>query len=461
MTIKKNVVCSSAILGTEMHVNVYGKKGLPIVVFPTLGQAPESLEEAGVIDELADYLDSGTVQLFCAETIDHESWGSAADPEQRAQRQETYYHFVVDELVPLVHKVSGGDARPLALGCDTGATQAAIVALRRPDLFQGCVCLSGCYDSRRYFGDWMDATLYDNTPCAFLAQMPVDHPYVAVYNQRQLLFCTGQEASEADSLRSTREMDTQLARLGVEAWCDYWGGDVTHTWFWWKKQLRYFLPIVLADVEKTTAAEKPAKKRATTRKKATTTKAATTKAAAKPAAKKTAVTKAAAKPAAKAEEKPAAKKAATTKAAAAKAEEKPATKAAATKTAAKPAAKKPAAAKTTAAKAATKTTAVAKAEKPAAPAKAVKAAAPAKAEKAAVPAKAVKAAAPAKATKAAAPAKAEDAPKAAPAAKKATAKPATKAAAKPATKATATKAAAKPAAKTSAAKKPAKGSATK
>ncbi len=484
MTIKKNVVCSSAILGTEMHVNVYGKKGLPIVVFPTLGQAPESIEEAGVIDELADYLDSGTVQLFCTETIDSESWGSAADPEQRAQRQETYYHYVVDELVPLVHKVSGGDARPLALGCDAGATQAAIVALRRPDLFQGCVCLSGCYDSRRYFGDWMDATLYDNTPCAFLAQMPADHPYVAVYNQRQLLFCTGQEASEADSLRATRAMDTQLARLGVEAWCDYWGGDVTHTWFWWKKQLRYFLPIVLADVEKTTAVEKPAKKRATTRKKAATTKAASTKAAAaKPAA---AATKAAAAKSAAAA-KPAAKKAATTKAAAektaAKAEEKPATKAAAKPAAKKPAAAKPAAkpaaAKATADKAATKTTAVAKAEKPAAPAKAEKAAVPAKAVKAAAPAKAVKAAAPAKATKAAAPAKAEDAPKAAPAAKKAAAKPATKAATKPAAKPAAAKAetkatTAKPAAKTAAkpaakpaaapkasAKKPAKGTATK
>ena len=479
MTIKKNVVCSSAILGTEMHVNVYGKKGLPIVVFPTLGQAPESIEEAGVIDELADYLDSGTVQLFCTETIDSESWGSAADPEQRAQRQETYYHYVVDELVPLVHKVSGGDARPLALGCDAGATQAAIVALRRPDLFQGCVCLSGCYDSRRYFGDWMDATLYDNTPCAFLAQMPADHPYVAVYNQRQLLFCTGQEASEADSLRATRAMDTQLARLGVEAWCDYWGGDVTHTWFWWKKQLRYFLPIVLADVEKTTAAEKPAKKRATTRKKAATTKAASTKAAA--------ATKAAEKDV-KAEAKPAAK-AAATKAAAAKAEEKPATKAAAEKPAAKKPAAKPAAKKTAAAKA----TAVAKAEKPAAPAKAEKPAVPAKAEKPAAPAKAVKAEVPAKAVKAEVPAKVEK-PAVKPATKAAATKaepakkPAAKAAAKTATtkaapkaesapktattKAAATKAepapkpaakkpAAKPVPKATAAKKPAKGSATK
>lgn len=441
---KKNIVCTSSILGEDMHVIAYGKKGLPVVVFPTQGQAPESLEEVGVIDELADYLDSGTIQLFCTETVDNETWGGTGDPAERAKRQETYYHYVVDELVPLVAKMSKSTARPLALGFDAGATQASIVALRRPDLFQGCVCLSGCYDARRYFGGWMDATLYDNTPCAFLSQMPVDHSYVAVYNQRQLLFCTGQEASEADSLRSTHEMGEQLARLGVDVWCDYWGADVTHTWFWWKKQLRYFLPIVLDDVEKTTAAEKPAKKRATTRKKATTTTAAkkttATKAAAekKPAAKKAATTtakaaaektaapKATAKKATTTAEKPAAAK--TTKATAAKtaatktaaAEKKPAAKKAATTTA-KAAEKKPAAT-TTVAKA-TKAAAPAKATKAATPAKAVKAAAPAKAEKPAVPAKATKASAPAKVEKAAAPAKTTAAKK--PAAAKTTTKSAT------------------------------------
>ena len=382
---KKSVVCGSAILGKDMHVNVYGKKGLPVVMFPTLAASPESLEDAGVVDELAEYLDSGIIQLFCTETVDQESWAADGDPKERARRQETYYHYVVDELVPLVHKVSKSTARPLAMGCDMGATHAAIALLRRPDLFQGCVCLSGSYDARRYFGDWMDATLYDNTPNAFLPQMPLEHPYVAVYNQRQLLFCTGQEASEADSLRCTREMDANLVRLGVEAWCDYWGGDVTHNWYWWKKQLRYFLPIVLADVEKTTAAEKPAKKRATTtRKKAAT---ATAKAAAekKPAAKR-ATTKTTAKAAAAKVEKDEA----------AATEAKPA--AAAAK---KPAARKTAAKETTTAKAAA-------AEKPAAIAKAEKPAAIAKAEKPAAPAKATKAAAPAKATttKAAAPAKA-------------------------------------------------------
>ena len=386
---KKNIVCTSSILGEDMHVIAYGKKGLPVVVFPTQGQAPESLEEVGVIDELADYLDSGTIQLFCTETVDNDSWGGTGDPAERAQRQENYYHYVVDELIPLVAKMGKTTARPLALGFDAGATQASIVALRRPDLFQGCVCLSGCYDARRYFGDWMDATLYDNTPCAFLSQMPVDHPYVAVYNQRQLLFCTGQEASEADSLRSTHEMGDQFARLGVDVWCDYWGADVTHTWFWWKKQLRYFLPIVLDDVEKTTAAEKPAKKRATTRKKATTTAAAK-----KPAAKKAASTAKAAE-----EKTTAAAKKTTT---AAKKTTAAAKKAAPAAEAEKPAAAKAPAAKTTTAKKATATKSAA--TKAATPAKATKAAAPAKATKAAAPAKATKAATPAKTTAAKKPA---------------------------------------------------------
>lgn len=397
---KKMVVRHSEILGEDLDVIVYGTAGQPVMAFAPLGQRPESLEEVGLVDELSDYLDAGVIQLFSVSNVDGESWGSDGYAVERAARQEAYYQAVCEEIVPLVAEVSGSGARPLALGFDLGATHAAVFALRRPDLFQGCVCLSGTYDASRYFGDWMDATLYDNTPCAFLPNMPTDHPYIALYNQRQLLFCCGQEGSEADSLRTTREIDAQLQRLGVEAWCDYWGGDVSHTWFWWKKQVRYFMPIVLEDVEKTTAAEKAAAtKKAPARKRAAAKKPA--------AAKKTTAKKAAEKDDAVTEEKTAAKKPAAKKATAAK-------KAAATKATAKAAApaaeEKPAAAKKPVAK---------------------KAAAAEKAEPAKKPAAA-------KATRAAEPA--EEKPAAKTAAKKPAAKPATKATA---TKTAATKTAAK------------------
>lgn len=356
---KKMVVRHSEVLGEDLDVIVYGTAGQPVMAFAPLGQRPESLEEVGLVDELSDYLDAGVIQLFSVSNVDGESWGSDGYAVERAARQEAYYQAVCEEIVPLVAEVSGSGARPLALGFDLGATHAAVFALRRPDLFQGCVCLSGVYDASRYFGDWMDATLYDNTPCAFLPNMPTDHPYIALYNQRQLLFCCGQEGSEADSLRTTREIDAQLQRLGVEAWCDYWGGDVSHTWFWWKKQIRYFMPIVLEDVEKTTAAEKAAaKKKAPARRRA---------AAKKPAAKK-AVAKAAEKDDAVTEEKPAAKKPAAKRAATAKA-----TAGAAVKSAAE---EKPAAAKRPAAKKAAAAEKSEPAKKPTA-AKAAKAAEPA------------------------------------------------------------------------------------
>lgn len=422
---KKMVVRHSEVLGEDLDVIVYGTAGQPVMAFAPLGQRPESLEEVGLVDELSDYLDAGVIQLFSVSNVDGESWGSDGYAVERAARQEAYYQAVCEEIVPLVAEVSGSGARPLALGFDLGATHAAVFALRRPDLFQGCVCLSGVYDASRYFGDWMDATLYDNTPCAFLPNMPTDHPYIALYNQRQLLFCCGQEGSEADSLRTTREIDAQLQRLGVEAWCDYWGGDVSHTWFWWKKQIRYFMPIVLEDVEKTTAAEKAAaKKKAPTRRRA---------AAKKPAAKK-AVAKAAEKDDAVTEEKPAAKKPAAKRAATAKA-----TAGAAVKSAAE---EKPAAAKRPAAKKAAAAEKSEPAKKPTA-AKAAKAAEPAEEKPAAKPA-AKKTAAKATTTTKAATTKAPAA-KSSTATKTATTKAAT-------TKAAATK---KTAAEAPAAKKPA------
>lgn len=422
---KKMVVRHSEVLGEDLDVIVYGTAGQPVMAFAPLGQRPESLEEVGLVDELSDYLDAGVIQLFSVSNVDGESWGSDGYAVERAARQEAYYQAVCEEIVPLVAEVSGSGARPLALGFDLGATHAAVFALRRPDLFQGCVCLSGVYDASRYFGDWMDATLYDNTPCAFLPNMPTDHPYIALYNQRQLLFCCGQEGSEADSLRTTREIDAQLQRLGVEAWCDYWGGDVSHTWFWWKKQIRYFMPIVLEDVEKTTAAEKAAaKKKAPARRRA---------AAKKPAAKK-AVAKAVEKDDAVTEEKPAAKKPAAKRAATAKA-----TAGAAVKSAAE---EKPAAAKRPAAKKAAAEEKSEPAKKPTA-AKAAKAAEPAEEKPVARPA--------AKKTAAKATTTAKAATTKAPAAKSSTA---TKTAT---TKAATTKAAAtkKTSAEAPAAKKPA------
>ncbi|MCI6263379.1 MAG: alpha/beta hydrolase-fold protein [Olsenella sp.] len=409
----------SNVLGEDLGVIVYGMTGYPIIVFQTQDSKCTNYEDFGMISELADYIDGGKVQLFCVDSIDQESWSNTnGDKSWRAQRQEDYFRFVTDELVPYVHDRNGSDLRPLATGCSMGATHSAIAALRRPDLFQGCIALSGVYRTSFFFGDWMDENLYMNDMVQMLHDLPADHPYIDLYNHRSLCFCVGQGAWE-DGLSDLRDMDASFKRLGINAWCDFWGYDVNHDWPWWKKQMRYFLPIVLEDVKKELAEEAAsAKKEAAPAPKKEEKPAAASKAEAKPAPKKAEAPKAerpaptakpaakkaepapkaAAKPAPKAAEKPApAAKKAEPKAAPAAAEAKPATKKA-----------------EPAAKAAPKTVAKA-AEKPA-PAKK---AAPAK-------------------TAAAKPAAKKAEPAAKPAAKKTTAT-ASKTAAKPATKKTTTR----------------------
>ena len=459
-------------LGQEANLIVYGEGGYPVVAFQTQDQKASELEDEGMVDALAEFIDGKQIQLFSVDNFDEQSWSLLnGDNEARAARQEDYFRFVTDELIPRVHELNASNLRPIAFGCSMGAVHAAIALFRRPDLFQGCMALSGVYHSGYFFGDWMNSTLYDNDVLAFLPNMPLDHPYVSLYRNRSLLFCCGQ-GEDAQFANDERRMDAELNRLGVDHWCDYWGADVTHDWYWWKKQMSYFLPFVLEDVAKEVEKEpvapwvakaqeplKPAAKPAA--KKAT--KPAAKKAAAKPAAKaaapkaeaKPTATKAAAKPAAKAEPKTAAKAAEKTVAKpAAKAEPKAAAKPSAPKPAVKPAAKaepkpaaKPAAKKAEpkveakpAAKPAAKTTAKATPAKASAKSAATKPAAKKAATKAAAAAK----------TEAKPAVKAEPKAAAKPAVKaepKATAKPAAKPAASAAKPAATTKAAAKPATK--------------
>ena len=398
-------------LGQEASLIVYGEGGYPVVAFQTQDQKASELEDEGMVDALAEFIDGKQIQLFSVDNFDEQSWSLlSGDNEARAARQEAYFRFVTDELIPRVHELNASNLRPIAFGCSMGAVHAAIALFRRPDLFQGCMALSGIYHSGYFFGDWMNSTLYDNDVLAFLPNMPLDHPYVGLYRNRSLLFCCGQ-GEDAQFAEDERRMDAELNRLGVDHWCDYWGADVTHDWYWWKKQMAYFLPFVLEDVAKEVekepvapwvakkaaakpAAKKPAAKPATKSEPKAAAKVAE-KTAAKPAAK--AEPKAAAKPAAKkvtakaepkAAVKPAAKKVAPK--AAAKAEPKPAAKPAAKKAEpkpeAKPAAAKPAAKATPAkaeAKPAAAKPAVKKAASAAKPAAAKKPAAKSTARKAA------------------------------------------------------------------------------
>ncbi len=237
-------------LDKDMSVIVYGKKGVPVLAFPMVNSMADNWEKNGMIDNLEEYINSGRIQIFTVDSVDSETWycENGINP-WRTARQESYYLYIIEEVLPFIHKKNHSKKLPIVTGTNMGANEAAIVFLRRPDLFQAVMAFSGLYDVRFFFDGYMDNYLYDNSPERFLENMPPDHPYIKLYNEKKMVFCVGQGSQEFDGVRTLRNLERIFIRKSINAWCDYWGNDVNHDWYWWCKQMLYFLPYVLGEKE--------------------------------------------------------------------------------------------------------------------------------------------------------------------------------------------------------------------
>lgn len=242
----------SECLERDMEFKVYGEKGVPFLVFPTQDGRFYDYENQGMVDTVANYIDSGKLQLFCVDSVDQEGWSpSDRSVEDRTYIIEQYYHYIINEMVPRIFEINanGGDYADgiYTTGCSLGGGHAANFMFRNPEIFKGCIALSGYYDCDLFFGDYHNDILYRNSPVEYIDGMNYEHPYVEKYRQCRIILCCGQGAWEDDMVRSTKRMQFLLNVKDIPNWCDFWGYDVNHDWPWWRIQLPYFMGHVLND----------------------------------------------------------------------------------------------------------------------------------------------------------------------------------------------------------------------
>ena len=240
----------SAALDRDMECKVYGHSGRPVLFIPCQDGRFVDFENFHMTDTWAPWIESGRVMVFTIDTIDKETWSdTAGDPAWRIRRHEQWIRFITDEMVPfmrsMVNERNGWTGYPgiLTFGCSLGASHALNLYLRRPDLFDGCLALSGIYTSEYGFGDYRDELVYLNSPVHYMENFPADHPYIEHYNNQKAVVCVGQGAWEETA--STFRLKELFAQKGINIWVDIWGHDVNHDWPWWHKQVAYFLPHLL------------------------------------------------------------------------------------------------------------------------------------------------------------------------------------------------------------------------
>ena len=231
----------SPILDREVEFKRYGYSGKPVLVFPSQDGDCNQYESFGMIDVLSDFIEQGRIQVFCVGSVDLESWSDLnGNPRYRIEMQEKWFEHICYEMVPRIQYISWR-SDIIVTGCSMGGAHAGILFFRRPDLFDTLISLSGEFDARMFFGNYMDDLVYNNSVVDFLRDMPWDHPYLDLYRQKNIIICIGQGAWEGELLPSNRELDRILCEKQVPAWFDYWGFDVAHDWPWWRIQIRYFM----------------------------------------------------------------------------------------------------------------------------------------------------------------------------------------------------------------------------
>lgn len=240
----------SPALGRDMEGKIYGHAGRPVLFIPCQDGRFFDFENFKMTDVFAPWIESGRVMVFSIDTIDQETWSNkGGDPYWRIRRHEQWIKYITDELVPFIRQTvnqrNGWEGYPgiMTFGCSLGATHAANLFYRRPDLFDRMLALSGIYTAEYGFDGYMDEVVYQNSPVHYMANLPADHPYIQQYNQKKSVICVGLGPWEIPD--STRSLHHSLMEKGINTWVDYWGHDCAHEWEWWYKQVPYFLPYLI------------------------------------------------------------------------------------------------------------------------------------------------------------------------------------------------------------------------
>ena len=210
-------------LNRDMEFKVFGHAGKACIAFPCQNGRFFDYENQGMINAIKWYIDNGMIQVFCVDSIDSESWSdNNKNPRWRIETQEAYYRYIVEELVPRVYSINPGhNGGIMTFGCSMGAYHSMNFFLRRPDIFDSVLSLSGIYRASYFFGNYSDDLTFLNSPIDSLRMMDRNHYYVDLYKRAKIIVCVGQGAWENECLEDTRTLDSLVRGLGIPAWFDY------------------------------------------------------------------------------------------------------------------------------------------------------------------------------------------------------------------------------------------------
>jgi esterase/lipase superfamily enzyme len=229
----------SPALNKEMPIVTYGNYGFALLLIPTAAADYLEYERFQMMEHMAPLIDEGKVKVFSINSINTESWlNNEMEPSHKAIRHNQFNEYVFNEVIPFIKNNTSHDTPIITSGASFGALHAMNLYLKRPDLINGVISMSGVYDLTEYTKGFYDEQVYYNSPIHYIPNL-TDHYLLEQHRNGKIIIATG--SGDYEDPEANRRFSGVLHSKSIPHELDIWGEDIKHDWPTWRKMLPHFV----------------------------------------------------------------------------------------------------------------------------------------------------------------------------------------------------------------------------
>ena len=227
-------------LQKDMPIATYGHYGFALLFVPTAAADFLEYERFQMMETLAPFINSGKIKVYSINSINNESWlNNEMAGEHKAIRQNQFNDYVFNEVVPFIKNNTSAETPIITCGASFGALHSMNLFLKRPDLINGVIAMSGVYDLTEYTKGYFDDQVYFNSPVHYMPNQD-NHDFLEqVRRSKNIHILTGSGAYEDPD--ASRNFAGILYNKGINYELDIWGHDWKHDWPTWREMLPVYM----------------------------------------------------------------------------------------------------------------------------------------------------------------------------------------------------------------------------
>ena len=229
----------SPALGAEMPIVSYGHYGFALLLVPA-GADYLEYERFQLMDDLKPFVEAGKLRVFSVNSVNKESWlNKEMQGEHKGIRHNQFNQYIFEEVVPFIRKNTSEETPVIVSGASFGALHSMNLFLKRPDLINGVIAMSGVYNLTEYSNGFFDDQVYYNSPAHYIPNLTDQWYLENIRRSNHIHILTG--SGPYEDPQAARDFSGVLASKGINHELDVWGEEWKHDWPTWRAMLPHYL----------------------------------------------------------------------------------------------------------------------------------------------------------------------------------------------------------------------------